>query len=248
MSKHREGSTMALLILLLFSASASTSAAVYQSTNSRLRDAALSKMRRERIKSSTERNIEEILRIKNLYELATPAWGEGTGARSARSLPERAIKAFSRQYPPDAGARHRCEDIFYIALLCNGVLDNGKKVFAFPEQKMTEEIETNVVRAMTRLLPEWGKERSEKSVLILIDKFEDPYTSRWMLVPSLKHLSSVVRNAPLVEQIFRMLLFGRPYAGIGIENMKRVWERLRRIEMSNTGRDSLGFYPGNTIF
>jgi hypothetical protein len=230
---------MALLIPLFFAfASAGASVSVHW-----LSESVLSKNRRDTTQASVQWNLEEISRIGRLSALAEPSWGEDIAQRRGRSYPERVIKELLRQFP-DAESKQRCEDIFYIVLLQNGFSANKD----FSEPKMTENIKLHIESVAKRLQPDWGNVQNGNKLLVYLFEFEQPSTNRWILLPSLRNLSPVIRNSPLVEQIFQILLFARFYTGTGEESARKSWERLRRIEMSNTGRDSLGMFYGRSIF
>jgi hypothetical protein len=235
----RTGSAMALLIPLFFTfASVAASVSVHWLTES-----ALSKLRRENTDFTVKQNMKEISRIQNLSRLAANTWGDGTGRRSNRPESELAIEEFARQFSA-AETRTRCEDIFYITLLNDGFSEK----MTFSAKSMTEIFKANIETAAKRLVPEWGKGRNDNKLLVLVNKFDQPETGRWILVPSLRHLPSAVQKAPLLEKLFMMLLYSRFYTGVGEETARKTWDRLRQIEMSNTGRDHLGMYPGNSIF
>lgn len=236
----RTGSATALLVPLFLIFISAGTVAVRRPT-----DSAFLKMKRETAKLRMEENLEEISRIKRLSALSDGSWGKDAERGIRRPIPERVLEEFVRRFA-DSESRYRHEEIFYIALLHNGFPEDTFS--ALSNLKMTEELKANIAEAAKRFLPEWGKGGNEKKPAVLIDDFERPYTSRWILAPSLKHLSPVVRNSPLLEKIFQILLFANFYTGTGTENARKTWERLRRTEMANLGRDSLGMYPGNGVF
>jgi hypothetical protein len=236
----RTGSATALLIPLFLIFISSGAVAAH-----RLADSAFLKAKRETAKLTMEKNLEEIARIKRSAALSDEGWNKDTRRVERRPVSERVLEECARRFG-DSRSRYRCEEIFYIALLHNGFPED-----AFPDLsslKMTEELKANIVAAAKRLLPEWGRGGNEKKPVILIGGFERPDTGRWILAPSLKHLSPVIRNAPLLEKFFQILLFANFYTGTGMENARKTWEKLRLTEMANLGRDSLGMYPGNTVF
>jgi hypothetical protein len=52
-----------------------------------------------------------------------------------------------------------------------------------------------------------------------------------------------VKHTPKAEQFFPVFLFSETSTGIGIEEARKTWQKIRDIEGSNTGRDSLGMFP-----
>jgi hypothetical protein len=229
---------MVFLVLLFFAfASAGASVTVY-----RLRDSVLSRTRRELSDVLAAQSLGEISRIEKLSALSKEPWHENERPFAARQAePERIVGEIVRQFPTSE-AKNACEEIFYIAILRYGFPERR----SFSEPKMTEEFKANIDAVAKRLLPAWGS--VEKKLLVPIEKFEAPYTSRWILAPSLQNLARALRGVPVVEQVFKVLLFSRFYTGTGSENARKTWESIRRIEQTNTGRDSLGTYPGNAIF
>jgi hypothetical protein len=233
------GSAIALLVpIFMIFASAGISASVYRRI-----DSISLKTTQERTQITAIQNLREIVRIQKLSDLSEKGWEKNTSWNPTRSEPERIAKELFRQFP-DQRSRNRCEDIFYITLLNN----------AFPEQKdflepkATEAIKANVDTAAKRLAQGWGAWENSKRVFILIEKFERPDTGRWIFVPSIRQLSQVIKRSPVAAKIFQIFMFGGFYTGIGAESERETWEKLRWIEMSNVGTDSLGMYPGNSIF
>jgi hypothetical protein len=244
----RSGSVTVFLVLFFFSffsASAGMLVSAYFPG-----EAALSKTGLEFTELTATRNRAEITRIKELSALSKEPWHEdGTEFSLRDSKSERLIRETVRQFP-EPRAKSRYEEILYIALLNGGL--SGRKGFS-TEPDMTEQFKANIETAAKRLLPEW-KENGEQ-LLFPLENFEQPYTSRWIFVPLLRNLSRSLQNfyalensAKKIEKIFQFFLLSRFYMGTGAGNAQKAWEKLRRLEMSNVGRDSLGMYPGTRSF
>jgi hypothetical protein len=115
---------------------------------------------------------------------------------------------------------------------------------------LSEQFGETVSALAAGVLPE--NRRNGKASLTLADSIDtvnpaNPETVSWLLVPSLRNFLKAVGNTPKAERFFPVFLFSESCAGIGMKEARRTWEKIRTIESSNTGRDSLGMFP-ETLF
>ena len=236
MNRPRKGFVTVLMLLSLLMFSSVTLFASFHLTN-RL----FSQRRQERIAFLAEESSEEIFsltRLRSLAALSAQPWGRD---RLSKDVIGEVVRRL-----PSAELISSAEEIFYVAFLRNGLAASRP----FSEQRLAEQFKDSIGAVMERISPSpWRTWKSSGNVaLVLIERFDN--TGRWLMVPSLLGLERSAGGSlsSWMEMMFRMILYANPYAGVGDDSARKTWEHLRRLEISNTGRDSLGMYPGNSIF
>jgi hypothetical protein len=149
-----------------------------------------------------------------------------------------------RQFPSSVQQR-RCEEVVFLVFL-DGALEKNTS-FAGSKRQFSERLKENVSNLAARILPE--NRRNGKGSLTLAEtaNSSDPAAIRWLMIPSLRNFLKTVKNTPEAERFFPVFLFSETSAGIGMKEARKAWEKIRTIESSNTGRDSLGMFPA-TLF
>jgi hypothetical protein len=112
------------------------------------------------------------------------------------------------------------------------------------ERQFSEEFRGNISTLAARIFP--GNRPNGKTSLVLAETTAhsiDPTAARWLMIPSLRNFLRAVKDTPKAERFFPAFLFSETCTGIGMEEARKTWEKIRAIESSNTGRDSLGMFP-----
>lgn len=172
---------------------------------------------------------------------------ETTGSPSAIPIEIKISNEIIRQYEQfkESDVAQLSEEKLFLVLLSYSF---PRKTFEMPtlQNNSMELFKSNIATAVARLIPDaqFGESQKDtKKPLVLVkDGGND-----WFIVPALRNLLEVTKRLPEDQRSFSANLFSEIYVGDNNKKVKLIWEGLRNLEMSNTGKDSLGMFAESTF-